>query len=407
MEQKFGEKVKQAASELASQGRDANQIAKILFDQDDKGYNYGIGIILDGQGQPMKSSSILLTSLEAELKNSQNGSYMNSAKLMADLKKAVLTWQRIPGQYWDRFILALPSDAGTGAVKTAVELELSVDTKQNTLGFEKLGWPAYKAIAKMARVTWAEKEQDELFKDQNVLPIYQAGPMNTTGMVRGAGVVAARAESAVKNNKRVVLDRAYSGFEFAGRLETTSYDDVMRSSYELQIKPFLEMGAGFSMAVSPTKAFVTFALRPCGFLLVYCPDDAQIKEMTTAVNTAIRARGSSFEHPVTRAFVKAMANNLSELEKEHQNALLRLAEAAKMWRKLTENTPMASLFSDKYAGLFRNPLAKEGAAVSIYNEHLYPVLTGGRCRLNATGIPRDPDLAAKHVAVFAQYCYEG
>ncbi len=407
MKNNFGAGVKQAARDLAAQGRDANQTAKILFDRDENGHNYGIGIILNGQGKPLASSATLLEYLEAELRNSLEGHYMNSAPLLEDFKKSVLSWQRIPERYWDRFFLAPPSDAGTGAVKTAVELELMLNPKQDILGFEKLGWPAYKTIANVARVKWKECEQDGVIGKESVLPVYQAGPMNTTGKVRSKDVIARRAETAKKTDKRIVLDRAYSGFEFAGQLESASYDHVMRSSYELQLEPFIESGTGFSAAVSPTKAFGTFALRPCGFLLVYCPDQAQHKTITTALNTVIRARGSAFEHPVTRAFIKAMINDLARLEKEHRNALLRLAGAAKMWGTLTKDTPMAPLFTEKYAGLFRNPLAKEGAAESIYNEHLYPVLSGERCRLNVTGIPDDREQAAKHVGVFSQYCYEG
>ena len=59
MDLAFGESVAQAAREMVAQGKDVNQTAKILFDKDSEGFNYGIGIILDGQGAPAKSSATL------------------------------------------------------------------------------------------------------------------------------------------------------------------------------------------------------------------------------------------------------------------------------------------------------------------------------------------------------------
>jgi len=400
----FGEKVYQESLKLKEEGRDANQIAKILAEKDPEGHNYGIGIVLDGEGKPMDSSSVLLEYASAELGLSGAGTYMNSAKIMNDLKVAALKWQRIPEQYWGQFKLALPSDAGTGAVKTAVEIGLMLNPAVNTLGIESLGWPAYKAIARVARISWEEYE-DDLISGANVLPVYQAGPMNTTGLVRDRDVIAARAKLAADNGTFLILDRAYSGFEFARQLAATSYDDVMRMSYELQVAPFIEQGVSFAMAVSPTKAFETFALRPAGMLLVFVPDPAQDKEMTALVNTTIRARGSAFEHPITRAFAKVMAQDLARFEAEHQTALERLAEAEWAWKKLVQGTAVEYLYADNYAGLFRNPQARPDAAAHIYNEHIYPVFAQERCRQNITGIPGDEALAKKHVSVFAEQCY--
>ena len=70
-----------------------------------------------------------------------------------------------------------------------------------------------------------------------------------------------------------------------------------------------------------------------------------------------------------------------------------------------EEVEMEYLYADNYAGLFRNPKAREGAEAAIYNEHLYPVFSSGRCRQNVTGIPNDEELARKHVEVFAEQCY--
>lgn len=405
MELQFGQQVYEQARQLQQQGKDANQAAKILFDRDPNGYNYGIGIVLGGDGKPVATTATLLEYIEAELKQSTLGTYMNSATLMQKLKIATLKWQRIPEQYWDNFTLVLPSDAGTGAVQTAVSIALAWNVQLTTLGFEELGWPAYKAIARLARVANKEFPVESVMSADDILPLYQSGPMNTIGFVQARETVESRAIAAAEKQAWAVLDRAYPGFEFARLIYDQSYDEVMRKSYELQIQPFLEQGAPFFLAIGPTKAFVTFALRPCGLLLVYRPDTSAFKELTTLTNLAIRARGSAFEHPATRAFAKAMVNDLPRLEAEHETALKRLADAEALWRKLVQGTPMEYLYADNYAGLFRNPKAREGAEAAIYNEHLYPVFSSGRCRQNVTGIPIDEDLARKHVKVFAEQCY--
>ncbi len=403
MDLEFGKKVAHTAQEMIAQGKDVNQTAKILFDKDPEGANYGIGIILDGQGAPAKSSATLAKYAAVELENCGTGTYYNSAKLMEQMKEAVLRWQRIPDSYWDKFKLALPSDAGTGAVQSAVELELLQNLSYAKIGIEELGWPAHKAIAKLARVGFQEVPQDGIV-EPGLLPLYQAGPMNTTGLVRSADVIHARAQAAAQSGDHVVLDRAYSGFEFARLIDSESYDTIMRKSFELQLQPFLDAGVPTSIAISPTKAFVTFAFRPCGFLLVYNPDPAKDKDVTLALNATVRARGSSFEHPITRAFVKAMINDLPALEAEQAGAFRRLAQAEKLWGKLVAGTAIEELFSENYAGLFRNPLAKDDAPPAVYGSHLYPVFAQGRCRLNATGLPDNEELAATHVAVFAEYC---
>jgi len=405
MDGQFGAQVYEQSRQLLQQGKDVNQIAKILCDRDPAGHNYGIGIVLDGQGKAAATSPTLLEYCAAELKNSAAGNYMNSAALMDKLKAAILTWQRIPEQYWGQFSLALPSDAGTGAVKTAVELALLLNPQAKTLGIEELGWPAYKAIAKVARLGVKEFPMNGLIEGDDLLPIYQAGPMNTTGYVQSAETVQARANAAAASNKLLILDRAYSGFEFARLIKTESYDAVMRKSYERQVKPFIEQGVTFAMALSPTKAFVTFALRPCGFLLVYTPDAARNQEVNNALNLAVRARGSSFEHSITRAFAKALVNDLGHLEEEHRQALARLADAEVIWSKLAKGTPIEQYYTEQYAGLFRNLKTREGGDVAIYNEHIYPVLDSGRCRQNVTGISDDETLARKHVQVFAEQCY--
>jgi len=71
MDLTFGQAVQKEVLRLAAEGKDTNQIAKIVCDQDPKGYNYGIGIMLDGNGQPMSSSPTLLEYTHTELDNSR------------------------------------------------------------------------------------------------------------------------------------------------------------------------------------------------------------------------------------------------------------------------------------------------------------------------------------------------
>jgi len=373
--------------------------------KDAAGFNYGIGIILDDHGKAAASSKTLLEYAKKEVEESAFGDYKNSNAVLEDVKTAVLKWQRVPETHWKNFKLVLPSDAGTGSIVTAIQAALLMAPGTTVIGIEELGWPAYKAMARVNRLSVKEITQEAVVAEKGILPIYQAGPMNTTGFVQNRAVIEARAKKAAQEGTPVLLDRAYSGFEYARDILSSNYDDLMKKSYQLQLAPFIEAGATALIAVSPTKAFLTFALRPCGFLLVYNPNPAKEKEINNTLATVLRARGSSFEHAITRGFAKAMIKDLPKLEAEHQGALKRLAEVEIQWKKLVKGTAIEAAFSDRYAGLFRNLKARDDAAVHIYNEHLYPVLSEGRCRLNATGLPADGALASKHVSVFATHCY--
>ena len=226
--------------------------------------------------------------------------------------------------------------------------------------------------------------------------------MNTTGRVQSLETMRERAAAA--KDRPVLLDRAYSGFEYARLLEDRGYDEIMAMSYDDQIRPFIENDVTFWVSVSPTKSFGTFALRPCGMLLVHLPDASRSGEVAALANTVTRARGSSFEHPVTRAFVSALVNDLGSLEREHAGILQRVAAAEKAWKARCAGSPLSELFTDRYAGLFRNPRVGDDAQAAIYDDHLYPVFTPGRCRLNVTGLPEDGEVAREHVAVFARHC---
>ena len=402
MKSSFGAGVQRTAEALSAQGKDANQIAKIVCDQDPEGYNYGIGIVVDGRGQAWPTSETLLDYARAEIGNSLLGEYMSTASLASPLKEAVLRWQRVPKEYWDRFSLLIPSDAGTGAVKTAVEMALQLYPGLRAIGVEELSWPAYKAIARMSRISCREFPIGDIMDAPDLLRVYQAGPMNTTGRVQSRETMGNRAAAA--EGRPVLLDRAYSGFEYARLLDSRGYDGIMAMSYDDQIRPFIENDVPFWVSVSPTKSFGTFALRPCGMLLVHCPDPSRAEEAAALANTVARARGSSFEHPVTRAFVSALVHDLERLEREHADILRRVAAAEQAWKNRSAGTPLAELFTDGYAGLFRNPRVGDEAQAAIYGAHLYPVFTPGRCRLNVTGLPEDEDIAGDHVAVFARFC---
>lgn len=399
----FGKKVVMEAKRLQSEGRDANQTAKILCDADPDACNYGIGIILNEQGKAFRTSPLLIETMQEELNNSTNGTYMNSMKIMDKVKESVLKWQRIPDKFWDRFVFCMPSDAGTGCVRTGLEYATIAQSAIAGIGVEELGWPAYKAIAKSLRLNIEEFPTASVTDKGGFLPLYQAGPMNTTGAVMPPEVIEQRAAAASKSSQVVLLDRAYSGFEYAGELASEGYDAIMQKSYTRNIKPFISANTHFILAVSPTKAFGSFALRPGGFLLVHVPDPDQRTEAQLLLNTLIRARGSSFEHPATRALARAMVNAADTLESEHSQILQRMAAAEEIWNKFGTGTPIEQLFNENYAGLFRNPKADDNAAEGLYGTHLYPVLSAGRCRINITGIPSDEALAKLHVETFARF----
>jgi len=400
----FGDAVIAEAARLRQTGLDANQIAGILCKRDPQGKNYGIGILLGGNGKPLPTSPTLLEYVQRELQESGNGSYLNSDAVKKDLTEAVLRWQGVPESLWSHFELLLPSDAGTGAVQMAVQAATLLKDGLSALAVEELGWPAYRAVAVSARLRFQTFTTDAIAKGDGVLPVYQAGPMNTTGQVPSSEVVRTRARDAASSGAFVVLDRAYPGFEYARRVGTTPFPMLMAESFHTQVVPFAEAGVPFALAISPTKAFVSFALRPCGMMLVFLPDPSRCVEIGQKLTTLVRARGSSFEHPITRAFVKAMIKDRGRLEAEHAAALRRCAEAEGQWGTLAARTPIAALFSERYAGLFRNPKAKPEAARELYGAHLYPVFTEGRCRLNVTGLPSDPEQARQAVAAFARCC---
>lgn len=400
----FGEEVLATAQKLREGGLDANQIAGVLCKKDPLGKNYGIGILLGRDGKPMPTSPTLTSYVQKELQESGLGSYFNSDALKKEMLEAVLRWQGVPEKLWPHFQLYLPSDAGTGAVQTAIQAAILFHEGFTTLAVEELGWPAYKALAASARLRFQEYPSEGTASGAGVLPLYQAGPLNTTGRVPSSAAIQQRAQAAGAAGSPIVLDRAYSGFEYARRLAKNSYAEVMQESFRVQIQPFLEAGVPVAIAISPTKAFVTFSLRPCGLLLVYHPDTAKAAAVAPKLSGLIRARGSSFEHPVTRAFVKAMVQDRAKMEDEHARALRRTAEAEDQWQALVKGTPIEPLFSDSFAGLFRNPKAKPEAAKEIYGAHLYPVFADGRCRLNVTGLPADPTQAAEQVSFFAKYC---
>jgi aspartate/tyrosine/aromatic aminotransferase len=397
----FGSEVVEKAKRLAEEGKDANQIAAVLAGADPNGRNYGIGILLDGNGQPMPGSPTLQEYLLAEIQGQTSGRYLNSAKLMDQIKEIILRWQCIPEKYWDHFAFVIPSDSGTGAVFSGIQIMRNLFSCINTLGVEALGWPAYAAMAKANALVFCEYSVN-VFGNNNMLPIYQAGPLNTTGKVQQETIWRKRANDAGKGGYPVLLDRAYSGYAYAERLLSgKKLEDVMWVEYETMLASFIEHGVPFALAIGPTKSFVTFNSRPFGFLLVFCPDKTDVADVQKTANIIIRARGSAFQYPASRAFARAIVNDFAKLEQEHVAALLRVAKANIAWANYSQGTSLTPLFTEKFAGIFRNFLVDANADVAIYGKHLYPVFKDGRCRINTTGIPNDEKLARQHVAAFA------
>src|SRR5580698_5674596 len=134
----FGDEVIAEAQKLRDAGLDANQIAGILCKKDPQGKNYGIGILLGKDGKPLPTSPTLLEYVEKEIKESGSGSYFNSDALKKDMLEAVLLWQGVPEALWPHFQLLLPSDAGTGAVQTAIQVATLLHEKFTGIAVEEL-----------------------------------------------------------------------------------------------------------------------------------------------------------------------------------------------------------------------------------------------------------------------------
>src|SRR5437879_2406107 len=117
----FGDDVIAQAQKLREAGLDANQIAGALCKRDAQGKNYGIGILLGRDGKPLSTSPTLLEYVEKELGESSLGNYYNSEAFKKEMLEATLRWQGVPEEFWPHFQILLPSDAGTGAVQTAIQ----------------------------------------------------------------------------------------------------------------------------------------------------------------------------------------------------------------------------------------------------------------------------------------------
>lgn len=402
----FGRATLARAEELSRLGKDPNQIAAVLCDSDPQGFNFGIGIVIEGDGKPMKSSRTLLDSLRRELETCQYGRYLNSAERMPEFKAKMLEFQGVPRSLWDQFEIAIPSDAGTGAVNLALELAFAQNDGLKALNVEELGWPAYRSMAVALRKGFGEVAQDGIAAGADVLPVYQAGPLNTTGLVHDVALIEARAEDAGRRKVPVVLDRAYPAFEYTHQLSSLGYDEIVARSFALQLAPYIERGVPLIVACSPTKSFASFSLRPAGVVMAFCPEKAAQGKLARLLATLIRARGSAFESPVTRSFVRAVVEDLPALKQDHQAVLRRIGESESQWRQLVAGTAIESLYGPRYAGLYRNPRVKPEGAAALYGKHLYPVISSGRCRHNVTGLVADPAVAAAHIAAFAEQCFE-
>src|SRR6202142_1657205 len=152
----YGDEVLAESKKLSESGLDANQIAGALCKKDPAGRNYGIGILLGRNGKPMPTSPTLLEYIAKEIQESGAGSYCNSDSLKKEMLEATLRWQGVPETFWPHFQLLLPSDAGTGAVQTAIQTAIIWHEKLTLLAVEEFGWPAYKPIAASARLGFKE-----------------------------------------------------------------------------------------------------------------------------------------------------------------------------------------------------------------------------------------------------------
>ncbi len=209
----FGDEVIAEAERLRQAGLDVNQIAGMLCKRDPQGKNYGIGILVGGNGKPLGTSPTLLEYVQRELQESGNGSYMTSDAFKKDLTEAVLRWQGVSESLWPHFDLLLPSDAGTGAVQTAVQAATLLKEGISAIAVEERSWPVYRAIAVSARLRFQTFAAEGIARGEGALPVYQAGPVNMSGQVPSPEVVRARAKDAASSRAFVILDRAYSGFE--------------------------------------------------------------------------------------------------------------------------------------------------------------------------------------------------
>jgi aspartate/tyrosine/aromatic aminotransferase len=411
MDMDFGKSVLAKSLVLKKTGKDVNDIAKILAGDDELGWNYGVGNILDGKGKPIDSSLVLQETSKIELvDNCKKAQYVNSAKYMDIFKKAVLSWQQIPEKYWDNIILVLPSDSGTGAVDVGLRFTSWLYPDLKTLAVEKLGWPVYKTSAKINNLKFAEFDYNwQLVSGRSRLPLIQSGPLNSTGKVDNLRDWEEVAELARSSNRPVLLDRAYSGFAYADLIlnkRNITLEKIMNLEYNSMLSPFLENGVETVIAISPTKCFGTFNLRPAGILLIYSPTKQRLRKLNIFLNQRIRVRGCAFENPITRAFVISFIEYNMTFLREHFTILQRTVNANQNWKKLCKNEDLKNLFGANYAGIFRNFPVKPGSEVKIYDQHIYPVFSKHKndtmCRVNTTGLPDDKDLAKKHISAFEE-----
>lgn len=393
----------QRAHSFREDGADVNQVANLLVAEDSQAADYGIGVILDGHGRPMPTSPELMAQTLRAVEQGVDGTYLSSKSSHAQLLEAVVSWQRIPYRYWSDFVLVTPSDAGTGAVNTAVALYQMLNPKIGSLAVEERSWPVYQTIAAANRLDFSTYDlMNPAPLKRKTLTVTQAAPHNSTGYICSKALVEARAAAAAKEGQPIILDRAYPGFEQADLLSTQGYDSVMRRSCEHYLLPYMRAGCSFAIALSPTKAFRSFALRPCGFTLVYEPDPRKRAKLISAMTVINRSRGSAFEHPASRALVYSFIARREILEDEHAQSMQRLADSQKLWQKLLRDHPLSNAFSSQYAGMFRNLAGIENFELAFYEAHMFPVIAGDRCRINVTGIPIDETLAQSHLDVFTR-----
>lgn len=391
-----------AGERLRRAGLDPNQIAEILWQRDPIGFNYGVGVVLNGDGRPMATPPEIVDAVIRETLESQLAVYRTLSNDDRErLKEAVLDWQGCPAALRSRFEIAVISDSGTGALQTGLQLEALMNGQAERTAIRPRGWPAYRALAASAQLSFDDGENALARLDRRTIVVHQAGPHNTSGAVESAMDLREAARRIGAAGASLVLDRAYPAFEHAGRVASEGLAAVSQRSFEEQVLPFVDEGIPFSLALSPTKAFRTFALRPAGFLLIHTPDHQTRDRVRAALPGLVRARGASSSHPATRALVALLMDRSLALARAHEESLARTARAEAAWRTLCRGTALEPLFGPGSGGLFRNILMDAQRQPRVYDAHVYPVFFEDRCRINITGLPEDLEMARSHVALFA------
>jgi len=387
------------AVKLQKNGIDYNQVASQVAASDPGSANYGIGLMMGGDGRPLPENRLMLEALK-DLAVPGPSAYRSVTNLMPIVKEKLLMWLCVPDKYWEDFILACPSDGGTGAVQAGLQALLMVSNLRS-INVSQKGWPAYRAMAAVSRVQFCEREYEHIPLSHS-LPIAQLGPHNQTGLLP-TKTMKCLAEHCARNGLVCLCDMAYPGFS----ISPDGHNDVMPETFRVFMEPFLKNNVPTAFAVGFTKRFRLFATRPFGALLVYAPRSRNVRNnLQQAINQVMRARGASFSNAANMALLNVLIKDFSGFVESGQMSLQRLNHVEERWRKMTIGTSLKPYFGDDYGGLFRLLPARHEAAKQLYGRGIVPVISKGFFRINITGLPDDDEAAEFHVRSFADVVAE-